>query len=347
MNGTHGMRNFRSWLSLVLLSLTASILLNCASSTESTKMKKDVLRLSTKIDLPNVSGRIDHIAFDASTQRAFIAALGNNSGEVVSLNEKKVVHTITELREPQGILFVPSSNELVVTNGDDGKVIFLNATDFRILGIVDLKGDADNIRYDTVSNLIYVGYGNGAIAILDAALMKQTGNIALDGHPESFQLSKKENRIYVNVPDKEKIQVADLTTQKVIANWKNTVASSNFPMALNESGHILFVGCRSPAKLRVIDTKTGKDLTVVTCTGDADDVFYHASDSLIFVSGGSGFVDVFRSESRGKISLINHIASSDGARTSVWLADEKKLLVAAPARGDREAKLLVYDYVNY
>jgi DNA-binding beta-propeller fold protein YncE len=335
-----------SWLIISLL-LSATMLLNCSSSPQNSVMEKDALTLSSKIPMPDVSGRIDHIAYDAATHRAFVAALGNNTVEVVDLRTKKVAHSIRDLKEPQGIVYIPSSNRLVVANGDDGIVIFFDATTFQILSSVALKSDADNVRYDATSNLIYVGYGSGSIASIDAGTMKQTTGIPLDGHPESFQLAKQKNRLYVNVPDENKIQVADLTTHKVIANWKNTSASSNFPMALDENNNRLFVGCRSPAKLRVIDTKTGNELAVLNCAGDADDVFYNATDSLIFVSGGSGYIDVFKSENQNKISLINHITSASGARTSLWLPDEKKLLLAVPARSGNEAQLWIYDFKNY
>ena len=325
----------------------AVMLLNCSSSTQNSAMEKDVFTLSARIPMPEVSGRIDHIAYDAATHRAFVAALGNNTVEVVDINGKNIAHTITGLKEPQGIAYLPATNRLIVANGDDGSCIFFDATTFKIIITIDLKGDADNVRYDPGSGLLNVGYGSGGIAIIDANTMKETARIPLDGHPESFQLDKQENRLYVNVPDENKIQVADLTTRKIIANWKNSTASSNFPMALDENHNRLFVGCRSPAKLRVIDTKTGNDLAAVKCVGDADDVFYNAADSLIFVSGGSGYIDVFKSESQNKISLINHIASAIGARTSLWLPDEKKLLLAVPARSGNEAHLWIYDFKTY
>ncbi|MEO6040070.1 MAG: hypothetical protein ABIQ93_16775 [Saprospiraceae bacterium] len=93
-------------------------------------------------------------------------------------------------------------------------------------------------------------------------------------------MDKTQNRIYVNVPDAGKIQVADLSTRRVIANWKNT-AAANFPMAINENDHHLFIGCRRPATLRVIDTQTGKGIANLPCSGDADEVFIDPSANLL------------------------------------------------------------------
>ena len=299
-----------------------------------------LLKLTAKIALPNIRGRIDHISYDAIHHLAFIAALGNNTIEVVNTDTKQVVHTIKGLHEPQGVVYISSLQKLVVANGDNGECIFYETKNYTQLSSVDLNDDADNIRYDAATNLIYVGYGNGGIAIVDAATMKQINSIKLDGHPESFQLSKKQNRLFINVPDANEIEVADLSSHAIIAKWKNTNASSNFPMALDEEHNSLFVGCRNPATLRMINTETGKDIQSITCSGDADDVFYNTADSLVFLSAGKGFIDVFKA---GKeLQHINHIETSSGARTSLLLSSEKKLLLAVPVHGSNSAALWVY-----
>ena len=312
---------------------------NCTSSND-TNAEDAMLTLTAKIPLPDVSGRIDHIAFDAANNLAVIAALGNNTIEVVNINTNQVVHTITGLHEPQGVAYIPSLQSLVVANGDNGECIFFETKNYTQISSVNLKDDADNIRYDKETNILYVGYGNGAIGIIDAAQMKLVNSISLDGHPESFQLSKKQNQIYINVPDADEIEVADLSSHSVIAKWKNTNASSNFPMALDEENHRIFVACRSPATLHMIDTQTGKNIQSINCSGDADDVFYDAADSLVFVSAGKGFIDVFRA---GKgLKHINHIPTSPGARTSLLLPSANKLLLAVPARNGSPAALWVY-----
>jgi Uncharacterized conserved protein len=250
------------------------------------------------------------------------------------------VKTITGLHEPQGIVYIPSLRKLVVANGDNGDCVFFDAVTYKQSGIVHLKSDADNIRYDSISQLLYVGYRNGSIAVIEANLMKQVADIALDDHPESFQLSKKQNRIYINVPDANEIEVVELSTNKPIAKWKNKGVSSNFPMAIDEENNHLFVGCRRPATLRMISADTGKDLFVISCSGDADDVFYN--DHLVFVSAGKGFIDVFRINKK-ELVQINHIKTSTGARTSLLLAREKKFLLAVPAQAGNPAALWIYN----
>lgn len=314
----------------------------CNSQNLNNNIEKEKLALVSKISLPNVTGRIDHISYDAINQLAFVAALGNNTVEIVDVNTKRVVRTIPDLHEPQGVAYLPSSKKLVIANGDNGDCIFFDVATYRQLGVVHLKSDADNIRFDSTSQLLYVGYGSGAIAIIDANSMKLVGEIPLDGHPESFQLSKKQNRIYINVPDADEIEVGDLSTGKIISKWRNTNASSNFPMALDERNHRLYIGCRSPAKLRMIDMETGKDISTVSCSGDADDVFFDTSGNLVFVSTGKGFIDVFRVNGKNLVQ-INHIGTSRGARTSLLVSSERKFLLAVPAQTSTPAALWIYN----
>jgi outer membrane protein assembly factor BamB len=327
-------------LAALLLFVYGGFSFYCTNDKTDNFSRQDMIALTAKIDLPNVSGRIDHIAYDSFNHLAFIASLGNNTIEVVNINTKQVVHTITGLHEPQGVAFIPLLQRLVVANGYNGDCVFFDTKNYTVINTIKLKGDADNIRYDAANNLLYVGYGNGAIGIIDATQMKLINSILLDGHPESFQLSKKLNRIYINVPDADEIEVADLSTHTVIFKWKNTIASSNFPMALDENNNRLFIGCRNPATLRMINTETGKDITSIKCSGDADDIFYY--NNLVFVSAGKGYIDVFEA-SNNVLKQINHIETSNGSRTSLLLPSEKKLLLAVPAHSSNSAALWVYN----
>ena len=333
----------RSRISYLLPAVFCGILnFNCHSQPANGHAEKDKIVLASKIILPGVSGRIDHMAYDSVNHLAFVAAVGNNTVEVVDLKTEKVVHTIPGLHEPQGIVYIQSLKKIVVANGDNGDCIFFDATTYAPVGTVHLKNDADNVRYDNASHLLYVGYGSGAIAVIDPAAMKVVSNIPLDEHPESFQLAKKQDRIYINVPDANEIEVAQLSANRVIAKWKNINASSNLPMALDEQSNRLFVGCRNRPRLRVVNAQTGKDMFVAKCSDDADDVFYDVRQDLVLVSGGEGFIDIFRANDK-ELVQINHIATSDGARTSLLLASDKKFLLAVPKRGGSPAALWVYN----
>jgi YVTN family beta-propeller protein len=307
-----------------------------------TAVENNLPKLIATILLPEVSGRIDHLAFDPEHQTIFVAALGNNSVEVIDLKNRKVIHSIRNLDEPQGIAFIPESKALVVANGGSGECTIFDAANFQKMTAVKLAGDADNVRYDSVGKRIYLGYGSGGIAILDATNYTMIADVKLSGHPESFQLDQSANKIYVNVPDTRQIEVIDLAKNSVTDRWKMTEASSNFPMSLDDTNHRLFIGCRNPAKLVVIDTQTGKSVASLEIDGDVDDVFYNKTNHEIYLSCGAGFVNIFKQTDSNLYTLAGKIPSHSGARTSLFLTDLNMLLVASPSGFKSKASLLVY-----
>src|SRR5947209_3471104 len=146
------------------------------------------LQLEAKIPLGDVRGRIDHMAIVLARQRLFVAELGNDSVAIVDLSSGKVIHTIGGLKEPQGVGYVPSMDTLYIANAGDGSVRVFLGPDYAVAGQIDLGDDADNIRVDTATNQLFVGYGRGGLAVIDAKTFRKIADVPLNVHPESFQL---------------------------------------------------------------------------------------------------------------------------------------------------------------
>jgi len=295
------------------------------------------------IPLPGVQGRIDHLSVDVKDQRLFVAALGNNSLEVIDLAARKVLQSLGGLQEPQGVIYVPDFQKVFVASGGDGKCRIYDASSMKLAEAVDFSGDADNVRYDAARKQIYVGYGNGALGILDAATNKRLGDIPLDAHPEAFQLERSGPRIFVNVPKAGHIAVVNRDKRSVITKWNVTGASANYPMALDEANHRLLIGCRKPPQVLVYDTTSGKQVAAVPSSGDADDLFYDAARKRVYLSAGEGFLDVFQQRNANHYERIAKVATTPGARTSLFVAEFNQLYLAVPHRGARRCEIRIYD----
>src|SRR5713101_5749909 len=292
---------------------------------------QEPLTLVRSIDLPRVEGRIDHLALDAANQRLYVAALGNNTVEVLDVRAAGThLKSLPGFREPQGIAVVPDTKAVAIANGQGEGVQLVSADDYRPGPMVRLGDDSDNVRYDPSAKRVYVGFGSGALAAIDPAAAKVLAEAKLAGHPESFQLERSGSRIFVNVPTADHIAVVDRSSMKVTATWPVMTAKSNFPMALDEPNHRVFVGCRRPAKVLVFDTTTGKEISSFEIVGDTDDVFYDAARKRLYVSGGEGYVDVIQDQGSNRFSLISHMATAAGARTSLFVADQSRLYLAVP-----------------
>ena len=305
--------------------------------------ESNALRQVQTVPLPNVEGRIDHMGVDVQAQRLFVAALGNNTVEVLDLPTGKRLTSIKGLREPQGVFFVPKENRLFVANGDDGTCRVFDGTSYRLITTVKFPSDADNVRYDATPNQVYVGYGEGALGVLDAASGKKLADIALRAHPESFRLEESGPRIFVNLPNaNHTIAVVDRAKRSVTETWQ-LEAQANFPMALDEADRRLLVVTRRPPLLVVLNTESGKQVSSNPTVGDADDAFYDAAHKRVYISGGEGFIDVFDQHGPDEYKPFGRIPTASGARTSLFVPELDRLYLAVPHRGTQGAEIRVYE----
>lgn len=301
-----------------------------------------VLEFVQSLPMPDVSGRIDHLALNESEQLLYVAALGNDSVEVLDLAAAKHVRSLRCGSEPQGILYLPKENRIFVANGGSADVSVLDGSSFRVLETLGGMGDADNVRYDPKAGLVYVGYGSGALAAIRASSAEKVGTIELDGHPESFQLEPTGDRIFINVPEAREIEVADRTQRKVIANWSLTDCRGNFPMALDEGDHRLLVGCRRPPLLVVLDTESGRRVADLPLSGDCDDLFLDHRRRRIYAACGEGFIDVFQQTDADHYERVAHVPTARGARTALYSPARDRLFLAVPHQGSSEAEVRIF-----
>jgi DNA-binding beta-propeller fold protein YncE len=297
------------------------------------------LRLAQTIPLKGVEGRIDHLSIDAKNQRLFIAALGNGTVEVIDLRTGTPAGRIDKLTEPQGVCWLADLQRLVVASGGDGTVRFYDAS-LKPLATIERLPDADNVRYDSAAKRVYVGYGGGALNVLDAEKMATVAEIPLTGHPESFQLDPASKRAYVNVPSDRHVPVVDLQKALTIDAFALPAdARNNFPMALDAAGHRLFIVCRTPGRFIALDTAGGKLLAEVGCSGDADDLFFDARLDRVYISGGEGAISIIDAKS---YHPLGNLPTASGARTCLLDADTRRLYLAVPHRGAQRAEIRVY-----
>ena len=315
------------------------------------------------VPLEGVEGRLDHMAADTVSQRLFVAALENHSIEVIDLAQRKRIHQIPGILEPQGIAFVRESALLLVCSRGDGTCRSFDANTFAPGPWVDLGRNADNARFDAASHAIYAGSGAepgpGLLSAIDVDSFLPAGRggkqappispadlllvrprqakvkseALLKAHPESFQVDPQHHRVFVNVPDEHQIAVLESTAGelKFSQSWPVTVAEKNFPMALDAAHSRLFIACRKPALVALYDTDSGKLIAQSPCVGDSDDIFYDTQAGRLYVIGGEGFVDVFDAPANTKVlPRLAQIPTVPKARTGLFIPESKTLAVAVP-----------------
>ena len=328
-------RSFALAAAVLTISLALGVTFSAAA------VEQEALTLELNRPLGNVRGRIDHLAIDQTSQRLFVSELGNNSLGVVDLKGRKVLHRITGLNEPQGVAYVSAVGSIYVANGGDGSVRIFNGNNFSPLARVNLKADADNLRVDQANNLVFAGFGSGGIAIIDARSRVKVGEISLKGHPEGFELEPSGKRIFVNVPDAREIAVLDRDSNAQIASWKIPAATGNFPMAVRQKRPELLTVFRSPPRLAVVNTQSGRVTASIPTCGDPDDVFVDEGRDRAYVSCGTGFIDVFQLGDSNLLRLA-HMPTAAGARTAIYDSRLDRLFLAVKATSSTPPAIWVY-----
>ena len=308
---------------------------------------QSTLALTRSIPLPGVEGRIDHLAIDLSGERLFVAALGNNSLEVVDLGSFSVAYSIGGLSEPQGVAYVEESGKLYVANAGTGECDVYDGSSYALLKRINLGGDADNMHYAAASRQLLVSAGNG-LSFIDIASDTVTERVGLPGHPEGFAVEQNGSRVFANVPSSGgRLFVVDRQRALTAGQWRVgalfTNLFSNFPLCLDEADNLLFIATRAPARLHVMNTEGRGVVPDIGIDGDPDDVFYDARRRAIYLSCGAGDIDVVAQLAPERYRPVTRIPTAQGARTSLWVPEQDRLFVAVPHRGDQKAEIRIYE----
>jgi DNA-binding beta-propeller fold protein YncE len=322
-----------------LLSLAASgtwLVHSQASAAE-----EAALRLTRSIPLSGVKGRIDHLALDPGSRRLFVAALGNDTVEVIDTADGRLVRSLKGFHEPQGIAIVQEAGLIAVANGGTGTLQLIAGDTLETRFTTEIGGDADNVRYDAAAHRVYVAAEGGLFAV-DPSTGRVVGRVAFPGHPESFQLERNGPRVFANLPGSSQVVVGDRRSGKVLARWPTSSCGANYPMSLDEEHRVVFVGCRRPASVAMFDARTGRLGGTVPAVGDTDDMFLDSARRRLYVIGGEGFIDVMDAAAASPTRL-ERVATASGARTGLWVEQARRLYLAVPDRTGRPAEVRVFE----
>jgi DNA-binding beta-propeller fold protein YncE len=296
-----------------------------------------------------VKGRLDHLGIDIEGKRLFVVGEEAHTVLVFDLNTGNVLQQIA-IDHPHAVLYRNDLQRIYITDEGKGAVNVYDGKTYKLLQTVPLKVDADSIGYDPATHNLYaVNGGDNAhepftmLSVVDTTGAQKLADIKIDGDTlEAMALEKMGNKLYLDNPAKNAVDVIDRKTNKMIAAWPVKLGKDNSTMALDEPAHRLFVGCRV-GQLVVIDTQTGKELQALKIGPRADDLAFDVASKRIYaISGGEGAVDVYRESSPDHYEMLGKVTSAPGAKTGLWVPELKRLFVAAPAQGTVSGAVRVY-----
>ena len=311
------------------------------------------LRLVQTIPMPNVKGRIDHMDVDVKGNRLFAAGLENGSLEVVDLHAGKWSKSIPGFKKTQGVAYVSSLNRVFVASGDDGMLRVFRGDTLDLLDAIKLDLGPNRVAYDPHRKLLYVGYGGkdagkdyGEVGIIDANTDKHVGDVKVEAHPAELLLDESGNTLFVFVSAPSKVQVVDTKKREVVSTWPVS-SQRNGDGAFDEKTHRLFIGTRTPPRMIVMDSQTGKEIANLPTVEGMDGVYFDPRLRRIYISGGRdfdvGYIFAYQQKDADHYETMGKILTKPGAGTSFWSPELNRYYVAAPAHENEGAAILVFE----
>jgi len=300
-------------------------------STSAASQAGDVerLKLVQTIQLEGTEGRLDHFTLDVKGDRLFVTSLSNNSLDVVDLKAGRPVKQILKQGKIQGVCYAPDLDRIFVGNGDDGVCNVFDGRTYKLLHTLKMP-DADNLRYNSETKLVYVGHAEHSLTAFDAKTCAVIATVNLPGQSEAFQLDPARSLAYVNTVRPSVVAVIDLATHKLVAKYSPTSASDFYPMALDCDRQRIFIGCRNPAVVLTLDAKTGLELGTTKIPSDIDDLFHDAKRKRLYASCGEGFLAILEERDGGRLELVEKMPTAKLARTCLFDPVSERLFLGVP-----------------
>jgi DNA-binding beta-propeller fold protein YncE len=308
------------------------------------------MKLAQTYELPaEVKGNFDHFGIDLKGGRLFATPEGYHAVVVFDLKTGKLVHKIDGIGKPHAVLYREDLNRIYITDGDAGDLKVFDGTTYKLVSSVKLLEDADSIGYDPTTKYLYIDNGGGDVhqtysmlSVVDTTANQKLAELKIDGETlEAMTLEKSTPKMYVNNRSKNEVTVVDREKRELIASWPVTLCKNNVAMALDEANHRLFVACRT-AKIAVLDTQTGKEVTSLPITKGVDDITYDAASKRVYAAC-DGAVDIYEQSAPDSYKLLANIPTGPMARTARLVPELKRYFVAVPQQGTISAKVLVFE----
>jgi DNA-binding beta-propeller fold protein YncE len=302
------------------------------------------LELVQTIVLKGRVGKLDHLIYDAKSGRVFLANKVNNTVDVVDVKGGKLLKQLTGQAGAQGLAYANDLERLYVGLGTGGFCNIFSGTNYQLLKTVKFADDADNVRYNPRTHLVYVAHAEKALGVINGESLEQTADIELPGSAESFQLESARPRLYLNIPSPSQVVVIDTEKNAVANHYPLKMAGANYPMALDEANHRIFIGCRKKPMLVVMDTESGTEVAGVEIPGDTDDVHFDAKRKRIYASCGDGSIAVIKQNDADHYELVENVSTVKDARTCCLDPDTGRIYLGVPRQpGKPGPEIRVYE----
>jgi len=338
-----------------LFSLSLFVLLFALSGEAQTN---EPLVLIRTMEMPGVplGPYVDHFGIDVKGHRLFATPQAHKSVQVFEIDTGKFLHEVTGFGNAHGVVYRDDLDQFYVADGGDaGEVKIFSGKDYHFIKSVSGLVGADSNGYDPGTKEMYIVTGGpsakldySAITIVDTTAGERVGEIRVpgSGHLEQIVVEQSGPRLYVNIEDRNEVAVMDKQKRTLLARWSLTKGKNNFPIALDEKHHRLFIGCRNhdaSGVIVVIDTNTGREIDALPTGGNVDYMDFDDRNGRLYATCGTGNVYVYQENSPDKYTMIGKPETAVMAKTGLLVPELNLFFVGVPnLGGTQDAKILEF-----
>jgi DNA-binding beta-propeller fold protein YncE len=308
--------------------------------------------LIKSVDLPGYSGDFDHFAADYDRHRLLLAAEDHGTLEVFDLKTSDHLRTVAGFGNPHSILVRKGVATVFITDSTKQNATIRDATTYAKKQAVNLTPGSDTAKYDAASNILYVVTGGKDVDMKTANLEAinpdtgaKLGSITFpDNHVEAMAFVEGDPRIFINLTQTNKLAVVDRKSMKVIATWPVPPAQQNAMVAFDPGQHRLYVVCRSPGMVVVMNSDTGAVIGTQPAPLRADEVQYDEASHRLYVPGGEGYMGIYDTSDPNHLKIVERVTTAPGAKTALLIPSMHRLFLAvSPGESKAMAKVLTYE----
>jgi len=310
------------------------------------------VKLIHTVNLPGYSGDFDHFAVDYDRNRLLLAAEDHGSLEVFDLQTSAHLSTIPGFGNPHSILVRKGSPTVLITDSEKQGATLRDATTYTKKSSVALTPGSDTSKYDASANVLYIVTGGKDVDMKTANLEAvnpdtgaKLGMITFpDNHVEAMAFVPEDPRLFINLTQTNKLAVVDRKTLKVLNTWPVPPAKQNAMVAFDPTQHRLYVVCRDPGTVVVMNSDTGAVVGSLPAPLRSDEVQYDSATHRLYVPGGEGYMDIYDTSDPNHLKLIEKVTTAPGAKTGLLIPSMHRLFLAvSPGESKAMAKILTYE----
>ncbi len=258
-------------------------------------------------------GGFDYVYADVANRRLYVPRSGPNA--------RVAVFNLDTLEPAGAIAGVSGHGAAVDAKSGHGfassrPIAMWDAKTLATIKTLEVQGNPDGILGDPASQRIYILSHSApnvtAINAVDGAIV---GTVDIGGAPEQA-VSDGNGHLYIDVEDKDQIAVVDAKSLTLTTKFSlNGKCGTPAGLAFDVKNHVLFVACRNPAVMAMLNSDTGTILDVLPIGFGVDGATFNPASKEAFSSQGDGTLTIIKELSPTKFAVEQTVQTKVGAKT--------------------------------